>query len=349
MEFDGRVEENKSSDYLASTQLSASKDLVVVAITPLDTPQDRESFGKLITFHTMRKSVRALWPLITCIQLTKTVVRRHGVHLPKSSGGAPGHPKEIYMVPMPRMEHREYSFIDLLDRCEIPKPIHRDMFLGVIVAPRRAPVLPSTTPAPAANPSASSAGQPAAQAPVPQAQPSVTTSITDILATLRHPAMVGMLQNSVNGPTNPPNPTPLPTTVVPNPISSQMPPPTLPVMPPFAGTLRPMQTPPFPPQGSPQVAHSSPAAFVPSIASGSNGAKPSPPVHPSRLAHIPGSSPPGLRQQQTPPQGFVRPSPMAPYGGPPPASLQGYDPSYGQHRPSPGRRSGRGRGLGRGY
>jgi len=55
IEFDGRVEENQSSNYLSTTYVSKRKELVVVAMTPFDTPEDKESFEKLIVFHMSRK------------------------------------------------------------------------------------------------------------------------------------------------------------------------------------------------------------------------------------------------------------------------------------------------------
>lgn len=55
MVFTGRVAEEESSRYLATTQLSSNKDLVVVAMTPSDTREDKESFAKLIAFLISRK------------------------------------------------------------------------------------------------------------------------------------------------------------------------------------------------------------------------------------------------------------------------------------------------------
>jgi hypothetical protein len=55
MVFTGRVAEEESSRYLATTQLSSNKDLVVVAMTPSDKREDKESFEKLIAFLISRK------------------------------------------------------------------------------------------------------------------------------------------------------------------------------------------------------------------------------------------------------------------------------------------------------
>jgi hypothetical protein len=270
------------------------------------------------------------------------------------------------MVPLSSTQQRDNSFIDLLDRYILPKHVDTDMFLGVIIVPKRFPPLvqspPQITPPPKQNVTApvvpplaqKTVPAPAQIAPGMQRQ-NIATNVASLLDSLRSPAMLQILSNSNKKPAPIEPPTPSPTTLVTNPMSGSMPPPNFQAMPsslpPFAGTLHASQPRPFPPHGSPHIPHNSPGAFIPPTPpiAVPIGARPSPPVHPSRLAHIPGSSPPGINQHPTPPPAHMQPYMMPLQGGPGPGMNSGYDRGYNQGRPSPGRGQNRGRGQGRRY
>ena len=58
--LNGRVPEDRSTKYLATTSLTANKDLVIVALTPTSTESiplqaSKDAFEKLFTFHLERK------------------------------------------------------------------------------------------------------------------------------------------------------------------------------------------------------------------------------------------------------------------------------------------------------
>jgi hypothetical protein len=272
------------------------------------------------------------------------------------------------MVPLSSTQHRDNSFIDLLDRYILPKHIDTDMFLGVIIMPKRFPppvqfppeiVSPpkqnaAQAPTPIVPPPTQNAAQALAQISPTTQQQNIATNVANLLDSLRNPAMLQMLSNSIRNPAPVSPPTPSPTTLVPNPMSGSMPPPNFQVMPsslpPFAGTLHPSQMSPFPPHGSPHIAHNSPGAYIPSASAGASvGARPSPPVHPSRLARISGSSPPGANQHPTPPPTYPELYTMPPQGGPASGMNNNYDRRFSQGRPSPGRGQSRARGQGGRY
>ncbi|KAG8949867.1 hypothetical protein FRC04_008170 [Tulasnella sp. 424] len=109
--IDGRVPVPASTKYLVDTRLNPTKDLVAVALTPMD--EGDQEFAKLNEFL-IKKG-------------------RHGLVFPwagVSSDRATG--RDCYLIPF-KAEDPTPEFIELLDNVQLPKKRTRDMMLGVFV------------------------------------------------------------------------------------------------------------------------------------------------------------------------------------------------------------------------
>jgi hypothetical protein len=192
---------------------------------------------------------------------------------------------------VPLKPGNSFEFLDLMDRNLLPSRRTTDVLLCVIILPKNREIPPMPLPTQVTPPVL--AAQPSIPTPAPATNPPSQgqPDISALLATL-NPNVIQQMLAAGKMPSG--NPIPAPFTASPIAPTLTAPAQAAPVLPPFAGTLPPPQMPPFPPShNSPHLTNSVPIFPSPARNSPSMAAKPSPPVHPSRLAHIAGSSPRG--------------------------------------------------------
>lgn len=160
--IDGRVPTDRSTKYLVTTRLNASKELIVVAFeTSEGSP---EKFTELFDFLINKD--------------------RHGLVFPwgaKPSSSAPG--KDMYIIPLQASKPLP-EFIDLLDHVQIPRKRVKNMLLGVFVLGKGKIVVP--TPQPAVKSVESPAPVPAAPPPLSN---DAISSLFSTLSTTAPPTM----------------------------------------------------------------------------------------------------------------------------------------------------------------
>ncbi|KAG8968416.1 hypothetical protein FRB90_010821, partial [Tulasnella sp. 427] len=128
--IDGRVPVPASNKYLVDTRLNPSKDLVAVALTPIE--EGDPEFAKLNEFLIKKGRHGLVFPWA-------------GIPADRATG------KDCYLIPF-KPEEPTPEFIELLDNVQLPQKRTKDMMLAVFVlqkdriAKAQAPAGPSSTP-----------------------------------------------------------------------------------------------------------------------------------------------------------------------------------------------------------